>query len=438
MKLSSVLTVIVVIAPVAASEGLKLRSKIAQKPIQTDPATMPDLGNATKDSETKDPEDDDTWMSTAVVKKLWPEKSSFSLLAQYLFAGTWIFMISVLPFVVPILDGKPVTQTQKMVGAAMLGVLFGGLYLFTHIILFQSSHFDKVRSLTTVECIYFMSQVITTVGYGDITPAKPRGQVFVSLYVLGALFVIAMLVSQIIEHFTMILHQHREKLWGMSPRADGKYNKATVHDLLHPERPSLKSFLTSLISFIIIDILWVVFFTTFPGEDKTVFTAIYMSLITLTTVGFGAITPDTEAGMIFAAFFMIVGSASIVSVIGKFCEFVYKMIDFERFGPEVKREAVAHLKRIAKVDGKVTELEFLQFIVLRQDLMTEGEVEGICGVFEGLNPQKGEVSFSKVEKAIDIERSRSQYFDDGILASMTGSSIHSHSNHGEHAKLSPH
>jgi len=124
MKLSSVLTVIVVIAPVAASEGLKLRSKIAQKPIQTDPATMPDLDNATKDSETKGQEDDGTWMSTAVVKKLWPDKSSFSLLAQYLFAGTWIFMISALPFVVPILDGKPVTQTQKMVGGCYAGCPF--------------------------------------------------------------------------------------------------------------------------------------------------------------------------------------------------------------------------------------------------------------------------------------------------------------------------
>merc|ERR1719241_2864 len=100
----------------------------------------------------------------------------------------------------------------------MLCVLFGGLYLFTNIILFKSGHFEEVRSLTTVECIYFMSQIITTVGYGDITPAKPRGQVFVALYVLGALFVIAMLVSQIIEHCTQLLHQQREKLLGITKR----------------------------------------------------------------------------------------------------------------------------------------------------------------------------------------------------------------------------
>merc|ERR1711924_296383 len=71
--------------------------------------------------------------------------------------------------------------------------------LFTNIILFQPVHFKQIRPLTKIECIYFMSQVITTVGYGDITPAKVRGQVFVGLYVLGAMFVISMVVSDVVN-----------------------------------------------------------------------------------------------------------------------------------------------------------------------------------------------------------------------------------------------
>merc|ERR1719443_247766 len=121
-------------------------------------------------------------------------------------------MIASLPFILPIIDHKPVTNTQKMVGASVLVVLFGGLYLFTNVILFQSVHFKQVRPLTIIECIYFMSQIITTVGYGDITPAKVRGQVFVALYVLGALSVISMLVSQLIDHCTTILSQKRQRL----------------------------------------------------------------------------------------------------------------------------------------------------------------------------------------------------------------------------------
>lgn len=419
MKPLSVVAISFVLFPVAAStsitshRGLQLKSKTAVKPIQTEPATVPN--NESPSNSKNDQTSDENWVDTTVVKKLWPDQSNLSVFTQYLFAGSWIFMIAALPFVIPIIDHKPATDTQKVVGAIMLVVLFGGLYLFTHIILFQSSHFSKVRSLTTVECIYFMSQIITTVGYGDITPAKPRGQVFVALYVLGALFVIAMLVSQIIEHCAQLLHQQREKLLGITPREDGTKHKATVHDLLHPEKPSMISFLVSLSTFLFLDTCWIVFFCAFPGENKTVFEAFYMSLITLTTVGFGAITPATEAGMIFSAFFFIVGSASIVNVIGKFCEFVYKMIEFQRFSPEVKRQAVADLQRITSGNGKVTAVEFFEFIVMKQELMTKGEVDSIREVFAGLNPQKGEVSFSMVEKAIDIERSRSMYFESGIL-----------------------
>merc|ERR1719238_949491 len=120
-------------------------------------------------------------------------------------------MMASIPFVLPVVSGTKVTKTQIIVGAAMLVVLFGGLYLFTNIILFQSVHFKRIRPLTLVECIYFMTQVITTVGYGDITPAKIRGQVFVGLYVLGALFVIAMLFSDLTTHMVNMAKQYREK-----------------------------------------------------------------------------------------------------------------------------------------------------------------------------------------------------------------------------------
>merc|ERR1719326_1629455 len=94
----------------------------------------------------------------------------------------------------------------------MLVVFFGGLFLFTNIILFQSVHFKKIRPLTQVECMYFMSQVITTVGYGDITPATVRGQVFVGLYVLGAMFVISMVVSDVVNQVVESADNYRKRL----------------------------------------------------------------------------------------------------------------------------------------------------------------------------------------------------------------------------------
>merc|ERR1719440_793699 len=71
-----------------------------------------------------------------------------------------------------------------------------------------------------------------------------------------------------------------------------------------PLRPSLQPLLISLLVFAVIDIIWIMFFSLHPDEGKTVFQALYMSVITLTSVGFGWFTPVTEEGMIFAAQFM--------------------------------------------------------------------------------------------------------------------------------------
>merc|ERR1719504_636502 len=98
------------------------------------------------------------------------------------------------------IEREPVTKTHIAVGCVLAVTVFGGFFLFTNIIKFQSVHFDTIRPLTVVECIYFMSQVITTVGYGDVTPAKIRGQVFVGLYVIGAMFIIAMVISDLTNH----------------------------------------------------------------------------------------------------------------------------------------------------------------------------------------------------------------------------------------------
>merc|ERR1719420_2904154 len=113
--------------------------------------------------------------------------------------------------VVPLMNREMHSKTQQVVGLSMLFVFFGGYWLFTNIILFQSVHFKQIRPLTMIECMYFMSQVITTVGYGDITPAKVRGQVFVGLYVLGAMFIISTLISDVTNHVVEMLHQHRKK-----------------------------------------------------------------------------------------------------------------------------------------------------------------------------------------------------------------------------------
>jgi len=331
---------------------------------------------------------------------IFPEVSRLPKPLQWFFAGLWIVLLGSLPFIIPIIEQKPVTKTQFGVGTAMLVVLFGGLWLFTNIILFQSIHFKTIRPLTIIECIYFMTQVITTVGYGDITPAKPRGQVFVGFYVLGALTVICMLIYELTNHIVHLTEAYKERRFAAN---NPNWKDSRVRDLsslIKPEKPSPIPLLTSLAIFAFLDICWIVFFSTYPGEGKTVFQALYMSVITLSSVGLGFFTPVTEAGMVFGAFWMLMGTTALVSVIGNFTALMVKFNEYERFKEESRDQAVALLETVVQKSDEVTELQFLKFALLQINSVSKGSLDHIDQAWVNLKPTNGSVHYDVVEKSL--------------------------------------
>jgi hypothetical protein len=323
---------------------------------------------------------------------IWQEKSKYSMAVQLMFAGSWVLLLSSLPFIMPLVNGEMPSKTQFTVAGAMLVTIWGGFLLFTNIILFQSIHFERIRPLTVIECTYFMSQVITTVGYGDITPAKPRGQVFVGLYVLGALFIIAMVISDL----TNRLVEKLEKRKPTGETAPAPAETQTVASLLRVKKPSVMPLLTAFGIFCVLDIMWVLFFSLHPGEEKTVFECIYMSIITLSTVGFGWFTPVTEEGMVFGSFMMLFGSGALVNVISHFTALMVDLNEYEKFKPENYKEAVATLEETAKEKGKVTESEFMRCILTKTKAVPAHVLEDIMAAWNDMKPAEGGVSLKKI------------------------------------------
>merc|ERR1719443_2846230 len=95
-------------------------------------------------------------------------------------------------------------------GIVLLAWLIGGLYLFTNFVEFQSVHFGgTVRTLTLVEAVYLFAQIITTVGYGDITPKYFSGQLVVGTIVFCSILLIAAMVSEL---SAMIMERAEKRL----------------------------------------------------------------------------------------------------------------------------------------------------------------------------------------------------------------------------------
>jgi len=359
-------------------------------------------------TEEPDKQVEDGYVMTATKQVWWNPESEFPFWLCCVFAFSWVSMVTALPFVIPMLDHRPVTKTQTVLAGSTFMVMFGGFYLFTNIILFQSPHFKTIRPLTMVECIYFMAQTVTTIGYGDIGPAKTRGQIFVGIYVIFCLFVLAMVVEDFCEHVKKVAKDAkanvaariRARQEGTEEEVAKEESVRTIDSLISPPEPNAQSFITGLCVFLVIDVIFVVFYANYPGENKTVAEAIYMSLITLGSVGFGFFTPLTEVGMIFAAFSMVIGCSTLMVVIGEFVAWLIAVNEYERFNKtEGKFLAIQQLKELIKGSDTVTAEQFLLFSLVLSRKVDKEEIQDITMAFEGLKPKNGEVKLLAIQQS---------------------------------------
>lgn len=327
-------------------------------------------------------------------KTFWSGKSSIPLDVTLMIAAIWVLTLGSAPILIYRWGEKKVTNSAIVVSCLSWAALFGGLYLFTNIIIFSSSHFDRERTLTVVECIYFMTQVITTVGYGDITPVFPRGRLFVGIYVTLSFFVIALLMSEMQSVVMQRVNKYKEKLQASGLAGSNWLDQLGGSDSLSrshsnvgfkPEKPSPGDLIAAVALFVVIAFTWVMFFHFYPGENKPFLQACYMSLITLTTVGFGAVTPVTEGGMLFGAFFMFIGTSSLVNVVTAFSTFILEMDQWETWDAKKFENDLKKFGEKLPAGSDVPEEKFIAFALVQKGIVSQEQIDSIMETYAAMH-----------------------------------------------------
>lgn len=362
---------------------------------------------------------------------------------EALFALLYVALIGTVPILLSWADSEEGMGLVTVSEIVILVIwLLGSLYIFTHAIGFQSYHWDGVRPLTIVETVYLLSQIITTVGYGDITPAYGPGQVVIGFYVLISLMIIANVVKDVSGIIVRQVHRHvldsvsktqqtfrdafdtdtepstpggsryghsddeapektpqtlREQLLdgdgtdGTALSLASKRHHKKELQLNFGEKPTLdlSSLLYSGAVFFFFVVLGVLFYHFYPGEEKTWLQAIYMSVITLSTVGFGAFNANTDAGQVFGAFWMLLGVTSLVGFVAAFTTVMAKLKEIERWAHEneemMKNLALLEQKEIEKGDY-LDRYEFISFALVQGKFATQEQLATIEKEFQRLQP----------------------------------------------------
>eukprot|EP00930_Biecheleria_cincta_P092621 TRINITY_DN8261_c0_g1_i1.p1 TRINITY_DN8261_c0_g1~~TRINITY_DN8261_c0_g1_i1.p1 ORF type:complete len:419 (-),score=66.07 TRINITY_DN8261_c0_g1_i1:180-1436(-) len=271
-----------------------------------------------------------------------------------------------------------------------------------------------VQGWSFLTSLYVVVQIVTTIGYGDVTVSHWTMQLFMSIWVLLLLVIMA----RFLEILTRaVIQQH-------VARFQSKLRKHAV-SAGHSQSTRLcrvTDLVTSSSLFIVALAAGTLFYrfaescTCSYGVTKRSgcrddsydvcvetggfrhdwISSFYMSIITITTVGFGDYTPRSELGRCFALLWMTGG----VAATGSFIQAVSRYIDApaELPGAECIDEQI--FKAIDKnKDGYLSKAEYTRYILLKHNFLPREVLAEIDDKYDAMDEQRtGRVTLKMLQQ----------------------------------------
>lgn len=288
------------------------------------------------------------------------------------------------------------------------------------------------NDLTFVTATYVVVQIVTTIGYGDIS-VNDDMRWFMTFYVIFGLCVAANAINDI---FNALLNKSQAKLtMRMNELEESIYSNGRKQNAIQGAHHELSECFAALAIFSAFVLVGAVFYAwvepcscsygkshiedcvdgelcaSTGGATKTLNQAVYMAVITLTTVGFGDLSPKSEAGRIFGIFWMIAGVlafANFVTTFGAWIDAAFKKDHSSSAGREI-------FDRIDRdQNGIITRGEFMSWILVKEGIVPIDQIDHFNGVFEALAKEDGEptecglpkVDFKTLERHFHFQEGR--------------------------------
>lgn len=262
----------------------------------------------------------------------------------------------------------------------------------------------RIEGWTLLTSCYVFVQIVTTIGYGDITVAEPKMKLFMAFYVLVTILLIAGFVSdsvnQLLQGESDTFMKH---LKTAGDKADGVDDTAMhIFDKAHKSKKWPAVIAALVFAFFVA--AGTVFYATQEscscsygatqisgcvearceetgGAVKGWIDSFYMAVITLTTVGFGDHSPKSQTGRIFGCFWMALG-------VGAFGNFV---AEFSKVFLQAQRKSrMMSSKEVFKTidtdgSGYLAKSEFREFALLKWGLVEPEQLAGIDSLFKQID-----------------------------------------------------
>lgn len=226
--------------------------------------------------------------------------------------------------------------------------------------------YGKLEGWSPIDASYFMTVTSTTVGYGDFCPASNAGKLFTVFYaVIGTTLIINYLLPLVEAILNPIRSFLQKKIELSVDTRDLNLSLAEVNkQISYPKRYLRACIGPVFLSFF--GVLYANFALHYNPIDS-----LYWSMITMTTIGFGDIAPNSPMTKIFAIVYLPLAVTALADALAAISAIKVRRAIRDTKNLLQSEEEILLKESKGDPNHKVTEAEFLIDVLVENGVVDE-------------------------------------------------------------------
>lgn len=310
--------------------------------------------------------------------------------------------------------GIPMDQVKSHLKNTQSMWILGGLVVYFLV----SLAYMGLEEWGVGDCVYFSIVVVTTVGYGDFLPSTDLAKLVTVVYVHFALVIVVVAISNIQDAIVShTIHRAVSRL-KMDQHRTGVFDKAQAQKRRWIR---LCTFLVIHACTLIVGML--VYGLVDDFEDGEVpgnkwVNGLYMTVITMSTVGFGDICPVNDGTKVFTSILMLIGIPVFGATLGCFSDVMFgegqqsvhlqvvqgnlskdKFESMHAFVQKLREEGIGNYAQ--QGHGKISRFEYMCFLLVQNGVIGTNNIKRMMVNFERIDKSgTGFIEMCDVEESV--------------------------------------